>query len=44
LPALTRFYGLRPVDIEAMTFGEVAEYRRQLAEYQQRQAEAREGR
>lgn len=36
LPALTKFYGLRPADIDEMTFREVSEYRmwmqRSLAE------------
>lgn len=30
LPALTRFYGLRPADIEAMTLREVSEYVTQM--------------
>ena len=30
LPALTRFYGLRPWEVEALTLQELAEYRRQL--------------
>lgn len=32
LPALTHFYGLRPWEIERLTFEEVDEYLRQLAE------------
>jgi hypothetical protein len=27
LPALTKFYGLRPADVDEMTFREVSEYR-----------------
>lgn len=30
LPALTKFYGLRPADIDEMTFREVSEYRMQM--------------
>lgn len=29
LPALTKFYGLRPQDIDQMTYREVSEYRAQ---------------
>lgn len=32
LPALTRFYGLRPWEVEALTLEELAEYRRWLHE------------
>lgn len=30
LPALTKFYGLTPADIEAMTYREVSEYVTQM--------------
>jgi hypothetical protein len=30
LPALTKFYGLKPADIDEMTFREVSEYRSQM--------------
>jgi hypothetical protein len=33
LPQLTKFYGLTPSDIDAMTLREVLEYTRQLDEY-----------
>ena len=33
LPALTKFYGLRPEDVERMTLREVLVYQRQMAEY-----------
>lgn len=33
LPALTRFYGLKPADIDAMTLREVAEYNAQYETY-----------
>jgi hypothetical protein len=46
LPALTQFYGLRPIDLEDMTFGEIEEYLCQLAEYHEamRKAASRSGR
>lgn len=34
LPALTKFYGLRPWDLDRMTLREVAEYRNQMRAYQ----------
>lgn len=34
LPALTRFYGLKPWDMDRMTLREVVEYRTQYREYQ----------
>jgi hypothetical protein len=30
LPALTKFYGLTPMDVDQMTFREVSEYRVQM--------------
>ena len=41
LPALTRFYGLRPWEVEALTLAELAEYRYQL---HQAAKEANDGR
>lgn len=38
LPALTHFYGLRPWEVEHLSFGEVTEYLNQLAEYQREMA------
>lgn len=35
LPALTRFYGLRPADIDDMSYREVFEYVSQMARHQQ---------
>jgi hypothetical protein len=32
---LTRFYGIKPADVDHMTLREVMEYRSQLREYQQ---------
>lgn len=34
LPALTHFYGLRPWEVERLSFGELAEYLDQLAAYE----------
>lgn len=41
LPALTRFYGLRPEDVSRMTMREISEYRAQM---DRAQAEAEERR
>jgi hypothetical protein len=30
LPALTRFYGLTPADLDGMTFREISEYQTQM--------------
>lgn len=30
LPALTRFYGLKPADLDAMSLREISEYRTQM--------------
>lgn len=35
LPSLTRFYGLRPADIDDMTYREIHEYLTQMARFQQ---------
>lgn len=40
LPAFTHFYGLRPWEVEHLTYGELDEYLRQLAEYQRHVREA----
>jgi hypothetical protein len=40
MPALTRFYGLKPWELEQFTFDELNEYTRQLAEHQENQAAA----
>lgn len=40
LPALTHFYGLRPWEVEELTYAEVDEYLGQLAEYQRKTEEA----
>lgn len=40
MPALTRFYGLKPWELERFTFDELNEYTRQLAEHQENQAAA----
>lgn len=37
LPALTKFYGLTPADIDEMTGREVSEYLDQYADYQAKQ-------
>jgi len=34
LPALTKFYGLRPADIDEMTLREISEYRAQMQQAQ----------
>lgn len=35
LPALTRFYGLRPADIDDMSYREISEYLTQMVRYQE---------
>lgn len=40
LPALTHFYGLRPWEVEQLTFEELAEYQRQLDDYCRKAEEA----
>ena len=44
LPALTRFYGLKPWDVDRMTLLEVSEYLSQLRQYQDEMEEANRGR
>lgn len=39
LPALSHHYGLKPADLDEMTFAEVEEYVRQLVDYQRRTRE-----
>lgn len=41
LPAFTRFYGLRPWELEQMTYGEVEEYAKQYRDYTREQNKAR---
>lgn len=43
LPSLTRFYGIKPQDVESMTLREIWEYRRQM-EDAARKGEADDGR
>lgn len=33
LPALTKFYGIKPPDVEQMTLREIVEYQRQMDEW-----------
>lgn len=33
LPQLTKFYGLKPHDIDSMTLREISEYRTQMQKY-----------
>ena len=40
LPALTKFYGLRPEDFERMTYREISEY---VVQYDRYQAEVAAG-
>lgn len=37
LPALTRFYGLKPWDVERLTFGELDQYMTWMTDYLQQQ-------
>ncbi|HET7486834.1 MAG TPA: hypothetical protein VFJ85_02830 [Acidimicrobiales bacterium] len=43
LPALTHFYGLRPWEVEMLTFDELREYQRQMADYHRKIEDARRG-
>lgn len=43
MPALTRFYGLRPEDIDRMTLREVSEYVTQLEQQQPTMTEVPDG-
>ena len=43
LPALTAFYGLRPWEVEDMTFDELEEYLRQLDAYEKEMKKASNG-
>ena len=40
LPALTRFYGITPPDLERMTFREIDEYLSQMRQAQRDEEEA----
>jgi len=40
LPALTKFYGLTPVDVDAMTGREISEYLVQMDAYNEAEREA----
>ena len=44
LPALTRFSGLKPWDLDRMKLREVSEYLSQLRQYQDEMEEANRGR
>ena len=43
LPALTAFYGLRPWEIEDLTFAELEQYLRQLDSYERELAKLQKG-